>query len=71
MDTPIFLDLEDIVEMHAEQLALYGGREGIRDQASRESAVCSVSIFSKSILCSSAGSAMLEVLSADIRVWRG
>jgi death-on-curing protein len=39
MTPPIFLDLEEVLEFHAGQLALYGGREGIRDQGLLESAL--------------------------------
>jgi death-on-curing protein len=31
MDTPIFLSLEDILEIHQDQISRYGGDPGIRD----------------------------------------
>ncbi len=37
--TPEFLDLGTVLEIHKEQLALYGGQDGIRDRAALESAV--------------------------------
>lgn len=39
MSEPIWLDVDEVIDMHAEQLALFGGREGIRDQGLLESAV--------------------------------
>jgi len=36
---PVFLDLEDVLLIHAEQLARYGGSPGIRDRGLLESAV--------------------------------
>jgi death-on-curing protein len=36
---PAFLDLEDILLIHVEQLARYGGSSGIRDRGLLESAV--------------------------------
>ena len=36
---PEFLTVEDVTEIHHEQLAAYGGATGIRDQALLESAV--------------------------------
>ena len=39
MNTPIFLELDDILEIHREQLELYGGRDGIRDEGSLLSAI--------------------------------
>jgi len=36
---PEFLDLEDALEMHAMQLALFGGLEGLRDLGLLESAL--------------------------------
>jgi death on curing protein len=39
MNEPIWLDVEIIVDLHAEQLALFGGPDGIRDQGMLESAL--------------------------------
>ncbi len=39
MNEPIGLDVEILVDLHAEQLALFGGLDGIRDQAVLESAL--------------------------------
>ena len=39
MTEPIWLDVRDVVDMHAEQLAVFGGPEGIRDQGMLESAL--------------------------------
>jgi len=39
MSEPIWLDVEEIVDMHAEQLALFGGPEGVRDHGLLESAI--------------------------------
>ena len=36
---PEFLNLEDVLQIHDEQLAAYGGAVGIRDQRLLESAV--------------------------------
>jgi death-on-curing protein len=36
---PEFLNLEDVIQIHDEQLAAYGGADGIRDQGLLESAV--------------------------------
>ena len=33
MSEPIWLDVEIVIDIHAEQLAIFGGRNGIRDQA--------------------------------------
>ena len=39
MSEPIRLDVVEVIDMHAEQLALFGGPEGIRDHGLLESAV--------------------------------
>jgi death-on-curing protein len=39
MNEPIWLDVEIVVDLHAEQLALFGGPDGIRDQGMLESAL--------------------------------
>ncbi|MGH6728504.1 MAG: type II toxin-antitoxin system death-on-curing family toxin [Pseudolabrys sp.] len=39
MNEPIWLDVAEVVDMHAEQLALFGGADGIRDQGMLESAL--------------------------------
>jgi death-on-curing protein len=36
---PEFLDSDDVLDIHAEQLARYGGLPGVRDQGALESAV--------------------------------
>ncbi|HVH47858.1 MAG TPA: Fic family protein [Labilithrix sp.] len=38
-DDPLFLDAEDVVEIHATQLEVYGGSAGLRDRGLLESAV--------------------------------
>jgi hypothetical protein len=38
-EAPDFLDLEDVLELHALQLARYGGAAGVRDRGLLESAV--------------------------------
>lgn len=39
MSEPIWLDVDEVVDMHAEQLAIFGGSEGIRDQGLLDTAV--------------------------------
>ena len=39
MNEPIWLDVEIMIDLHAEQLALFGGPDGIRDQGILESAL--------------------------------
>jgi len=39
MNEPRWLDIVEVIDMHAEQLALFGGAEGIRDQGLLESAL--------------------------------
>ena len=39
MNEPIRLDVEIVIDLHAEQLALFGGPDGIRDQGMLESAL--------------------------------
>ncbi len=39
MTDPEFLDLEDVLLIHEEQLARYGGSAGVRDQGLLESAI--------------------------------
>lgn len=36
---PIFLTLDEVIEIHSEQIELYGGSEGLRDPTALESAV--------------------------------
>jgi death on curing protein len=36
---PDFLSVEDVIELHADQLRLFGGSDGIRDRGALESAV--------------------------------
>lgn len=38
-DEPLFLDVEDVLEIHATQLEVYGGSAGLRDRGLLESAV--------------------------------
>src|ERR1700727_975688 len=38
-EQPIWLDMEILIDLHAEQLALFGGPDGIRDQNMLESAL--------------------------------
>lgn len=38
MNEPIWLEVEAVVDMHAEQLALFGGPSGVRDHGLLESA---------------------------------
>jgi death-on-curing protein len=39
MSEPIWLDVEILIDLHAEQLALFGGPDGVRDQGMLESAL--------------------------------
>jgi death-on-curing protein len=39
MSEPLWLDVEIIIDIHSEQLALFGGPPGVRDQGLLESAV--------------------------------
>ena len=39
MSEPIWLDVAEIIDMHAAQLAMFGGPEGIRDHGLLESAI--------------------------------
>jgi len=39
MSEPIWLDVHEVIDMHAEQLEMFGGPEGIRDQGMLESAI--------------------------------
>ena len=39
MSEPIWLDVDEVINIHAEQLAIFGGPEGIRDRGLLESAV--------------------------------
>ena len=39
MTEPIWLEVDEVIDMHAEQLAIFGGPEGIRDHGLLESAV--------------------------------
>ena len=39
MNEPIWLDVEILIDLHSEQLALFGGPDGIRDQGMLESAL--------------------------------
>ena len=39
MNEPIWLGVDEVIDMHAEQLAIFGGPEGIRDHGLLESAV--------------------------------
>jgi hypothetical protein len=36
---PLFLLLDEVLEIHAQQIELYGGSDGVRDPAGLESAV--------------------------------
>jgi death-on-curing protein len=38
-DDPLFLDVEDVIEIHATQLEVFGGSAGLRDRGLLESAV--------------------------------
>jgi death on curing protein len=38
-DEPLFLDVEDVIEIHATQLEVFGGSAGLRDRGLLESAV--------------------------------
>lgn len=37
MNEPVWLDVEILIDLHAEQLALFGGRDGMRDEGMLES----------------------------------
>ena len=36
---PVFLTVDEILEIHAQQIELYGGSDGVRDSGGLESAV--------------------------------
>lgn len=36
---PVWLDVDEVIDMHAEQLSIFGGPEGIRDRGMIESAL--------------------------------
>lgn len=38
-DDPLFLDVDDVLELHAAQIEIYGGLPGLRDRGLLESAV--------------------------------
>src|SRR6201747_2026013 len=39
MSKPIWLDVDEVIDMHAEQLAIFGGPEDVRDRGLLESAI--------------------------------
>jgi death-on-curing protein len=39
MKEPVWLDVAEVIDMHAEQLSLFGGADGIRDHAMLDSAL--------------------------------
>ena len=39
MSEPIWLDVDEVIDMHAEQLSIFGGPEGVRDRGLLESAI--------------------------------
>jgi len=39
MSEPIWLDVDEVIDMQAEQLAIFGGPEGVRDRGLLESAI--------------------------------
>ncbi len=39
MTEPIWLDVNDVIDMHDEQLAVFGGPAGVRDRGALESAI--------------------------------
>jgi death-on-curing protein len=39
MSEPTWLDVDEIIDMHAQQLAMFGGPEGVRDRGLLESAL--------------------------------
>ena len=39
MSEPIWLDVDEVIDMHAEQLAIFGGPGGVRDRGLLESAI--------------------------------
>ena len=39
MSDPLFLSLEEVLELHADQIRLFGGTAGIRDKGALESAI--------------------------------
>jgi death-on-curing protein len=39
MSEPIWLDVDEVIDMHAAQLAIFGGPEGIRDRGLLEPAI--------------------------------
>jgi len=48
---PLFLTLDDVLEIHYQQIELYGGSHGIRDSAALESAIATPQVtFSEEFL---------------------
>ena len=43
MDLPDFLNVDDVLQLHAGQISVYGGSDGIRDRGLLESAVAQAS----------------------------
>lgn len=41
---PIFLTLDEVIELHAQQIELYGGSEGLRDPAALESSIATPAV---------------------------
>jgi death-on-curing protein len=39
MSGPIWLDIDEVIDVHSEQLAIFGGAEGVRDRGLLESAI--------------------------------
>lgn len=42
---PLFLTLAEVLEIHADQLRLFGGSDGIRDQGALESAIAMAAAY--------------------------
>ncbi len=38
-DEPVFLSVDEVLDLHADQLRLFGGSDGIRDRGALESAI--------------------------------
>jgi death-on-curing protein len=67
-DDPLFLDVDDVIELHATQLEVYGGAAGLRDRGLLESAVAQPktsfgSQFAHDGLCAMAAAYLFHVVS--------
>ena len=70
----MWLDVEILIDLHAEQLALFGGPDGIRDQGMLESALgrpINKFTYGETDLAALAAAIKLRVPSTRMRALRG